>query len=158
MSVASLQVRWIRASLALSEGSESLVVPMAGAQVTVKCRDLLSGGHGTQTYQANGEQLMFVPSQLSCVGSVREGKALVLHMQGTRERTEGWELQQPQAPFLSTPTVKSILTSPSENILFNATQHFRLLQVHFMHFTSKNGLGPHESNFDQVYTIFEVCC
>ena len=101
---------------------------------------------------------MFVPAQLSCVGSVREGKALVLRMQGIRERSVGWELERPQAPFLSAPAVRSLLTSPSENILFNATQYFRLLQVHIMRFTSENGLKAHENNFDQVYTVFEVCC
>lgn len=157
-AVAELQVSWARMSIALSESFESLIAPAVGVQVSVKCRNPLDGGQNVKLYRVKGGQLLFVPSQLSCVGIARGGAALVVRVRGHHTRGADWENQEPRAAYIDTPTVVPLEsdTAGSQNVLFNATRHFRLLHVRIVMIMAKPSFESQQNGSDELYLPIEV--
>ena len=159
-NLAVMELRWMQASLALSQGWETLVLPTAGARVVVRCRDPLSGGHDSQTYKANAGELLFVPASLSCVGSISGGRALKLSVKGAVERPTAWEEQSPRAPYLDRPSVVRPWAGGGgdgggSSVLFNATRHFRLLDIKSVSLAAGETLGAGD-DVDSIAAVFEV--
>jgi hypothetical protein len=156
-AVAELQVRWARMSIVLSESSfESLIAPAVGVQVSVKCRSPLDGGQNVKSYRVLNGQLLFVPSQLSCVGVARGGTALVVRMLGRHTRGANWENQEPRAVYMDTPTVVSLESAGNQDVLFNATRHFRLLHVRTVTLMTKDPFDSQQNGSDELYLPTEV--
>ena len=127
-NVAELNLRWVQASVALPEGAEALLIPTAGSEATVRCRDPLSGGHTVQTLHAQPGQLLFVPSRLSCIGAVLGNSTLALVARGAVPRPKLERDPGPSPPMLDVPTVFDVPAQGGRDFFRHATQQFRLVQ------------------------------
>ena len=154
-----LDLRWVQSHVTKPEGTEALLAPLAGSQVTLRCRDPLSGGHALASHRVGPGQLLFLPSGLSCLGSVRGTRALAVLLQGARARPRAEKDTSPQTPRLDGPLVVDVgpaSSQPGEGILGHATHHFRLLHVHTTTLAAGEAFPPTDAEGDVVQVLLEV--
>ena len=94
------------------------------------------------------------------MGSISGGRALKLSVKGAVERPTAWEEQSPRAPYLDRPSVVRPWAGGGgdgggSSVLFNATRHFRLLDIKSVSLAAGETLGAGD-DVDSIAAVFEV--